>query len=116
MTDEEQVELISRLGSEHEGSSHPGLAAGRLRLHLAIHAVVETQVVEGKPRETRLTLERLVEEGLDRHEAVHAIGHVVSEEMLSVLAGGTTYDERRYTERLHALSAVEWRQGKIPGE
>jgi hypothetical protein len=111
MTDEEQAQLMQRLQREHDERPHPGLAGARLRLHLAIHAVVETQAMEGTPIETASTLERLVREGLDRHEAVHAVGAVASEEVLACLSDPSKrYDEGRYIARLEALTAKSWRE------
>lgn len=111
MTDEEQAQLMQRLQKEHEETPHPGLVGPHLRLHLAIHAVVETQALEGTPTEIASTLDRLVREGLDRHEAVHAVGAVASEEVLACLSDPSKrYDEGRYIARLTALTAKSWRE------
>jgi hypothetical protein len=40
---------------------------------------VETQLAEGHAEATA-ALDRLLQEGLDRHEALHAIGSVLAEE------------------------------------
>jgi hypothetical protein len=108
MTDTEQVRLLRRLEEEHVEHPHPGIGGGRLRLHLAVHAVVETQILEGKPTETARTLSRLMAQGLSRHQAIHAIGHVASEEVVTCLSQGKRYDEERYVGRLRALSAEDW--------
>ena len=42
--------------------------------HAAVHAVVETQISMGDETPVRCTASRLMAEGLDRHEAIHAIG------------------------------------------
>lgn len=111
MTDEEQAQLMQRLLREHQETPHPGIEGARLRLHLAIHAVVETQVLEGNPAGTASTLDRLVREGLDRHEAIHAVGAVASEEVLACLSDPSKrYDEKRYIARLEALTARGWRE------
>jgi hypothetical protein len=47
-----------------------------LDAHAAAHAIVETQLAEGVPAATN-ALQRLLAGGLDRHEAVHAIGSVL---------------------------------------
>jgi hypothetical protein len=108
MTEQEQVELMQHAAREHAEAPHPGLEGGRLRLHLAIHVVVETQLREDAPPAVARTLRRLVEGGLTRHEAIHAIGSVASEEVLACLSEPTrSYDEQRYVSRLEALEIEE---------
>lgn len=83
-----------------------------LQLHAAIHVVVENQLAEriGVVQET---LERLLAEGLDRHEAIHAIGSVVTEHlwkaMNETLPGPDL--EEAYLRRLEALTASDWLKG-----
>jgi hypothetical protein len=44
--------------------------------HAAAHAIVENQLAEGLP-EAKRALERLRGDGLDRHDAIHAIASVL---------------------------------------
>jgi hypothetical protein len=110
MTEKLQNQLMERVRREHEQAPHPSMEGSRLRLHLAVHVVVETQVKAGAPAIVAATLDRLQREGLDRHEAVHAIGSVASEEVVVCLARGQAYDEERYTQRLAELSAASWNE------
>jgi hypothetical protein len=48
-----------------------------VKLHGVAHAVVENQVALGDPPAVREALARLMGEGLDRHDALHAVGSVV---------------------------------------
>jgi hypothetical protein len=54
-----------------------GIETGRAGAHAAVHAIVENQIAEGDQLPVRRTLLRLMAEGLDRHEAIHAIGSVL---------------------------------------
>jgi hypothetical protein len=101
--EEDQARLLARIIREHAQDPHQGVEGPRLRLHAAIHTVVETQIAAGTPPEVAQTLERLTSQGLDRHQAIHAIGRVVSEELLDLLGEGQTYDEQRYVQRLRSL-------------
>jgi hypothetical protein len=47
------------------------------RLHAAAHVIVENQVAMGDATVVPATLARLMREGLDRHDAIHAIGSVL---------------------------------------
>jgi hypothetical protein len=82
------------------------------RLHAATHAVVENQIALGESAVVE-TLARLRSEGLTRHEAVHAIGAVVVDQIVDVLKNGpgaNTDLSRPYLDRVRRLTAAEWRQ------
>jgi Domain of unknown function (DUF1841) len=80
-------------------------------LHAAIHAIVENQVSLGDSFPARAVLLRLMEEGLDRHEAVHAIGSVLSDQVLAALReeGGSDLNSQ-YVDKLNRLTAESWRK------
>lgn len=46
-------------------------------VHATMHALVETQAARGDELPVKRTLERLQREGLDRHDAVHAVANVL---------------------------------------
>jgi hypothetical protein len=50
---------------------------GSAKLHGVAHVIVEKQVAMGDPPAAREALARLMGEGLDRHDALHAVGSVV---------------------------------------
>lgn len=79
-------------------------------LHAAAHVIVENQVALGDAFPARAVLLRLMEEGLDRHEAVHAIGSVLSEQLFSALRGGGADLNTQYMEKLNRLTAESWRK------
>jgi|SRR5205809_13448 len=49
------------------------------KLHAVFHVVVENQIALGDEIPVQSTLQRLMAEGLDRHEAIHAIASVLAE-------------------------------------
>ena len=82
------------------------------RLHAAIHAVVENQLALGE-LEVVNAVKRLQNEGLGRHDAIHAVGTVLAEHLSDVLHTGGERSRgvhRQYFERLNGLTADEWRQ------
>lgn len=84
----------------------------RATLHATIHSVVENQVALGEDAVVE-TLARLRSEGLTRHEAVHAIGSVLAEQIFRALKGesGAQSDlSGSYLDRVRRLTADEWRQ------
>jgi hypothetical protein len=102
--------IMREVTALHDREPHQGLSGERLRLHIAIHTVVETQLRDGTPPEATATLARLQAEGLDRHEATHAIGAAVGEELYEVMSEKRRYDEARYVSRLRAITATGWRE------
>lgn len=80
-----------------------------LKVHSIIHVVVENQVAEGKRIPTARILNRLMSEGLDRHEAVHAIGSVVAKYMFHALKGTAVPDApQAYFQELESFTAQAW--------
>lgn len=59
------------------------------------------------------TLARLQREGLSRHDALHAIGSVLAENLYELMREGDSTDEsyRKYLARLPDLTATNWRAG-----
>jgi hypothetical protein len=78
-------------------------------LHAGIHTIVENQLAEGLPVPCE-TLLRLMHEGLDRHDAIHAIGSVLTEHIFALLNSGTANSDSndQYYQSLHDLTAAKW--------
>jgi hypothetical protein len=80
------------------------------RAHAVMHVVVENQVALGKEFPAESVLARLMREGLDRHEAVHAIASVLARHMFRALKGGDGSDlNPKYVEGIQRLTAEAWR-------
>jgi len=78
-----------------------------LRAHAVIHASVENQLAEDDPPAAGKALLRLIAQGLDRHEAVHAIGSVLAEQ-LGRAVQADSFDHRGYAAALGLLTAEVW--------
>jgi hypothetical protein len=88
----------------------------KLRLHAALHTVVENQLAEHLS-EAEHALARLMAEGLDRHSGIHAIGWAGLETFLEVReTWPPQYDMREpYLQRLERLTAADWLASADPG-
>lgn len=73
------------------------------QLKAAILEVVENQLREGDPPETRQTLERLLATGYSRQEATEMIGSAVVEEIWGILHDNKPFDRVRYITLLEQL-------------
>ncbi len=79
------------------------------RAHAAIHVIVENQMALGDETSAPATLERLMREGLDRHEAIHAVGGVLTNFMQALIRGDAAPGaNERYNEELEKLTAAKW--------
>jgi hypothetical protein len=84
----------------------------QLRLHAALHTVVENQLALGEQAVVD-ALARLRSAGLTRHDAVHAIAMVVSEHMFDVIKAQTSggpEPTQSYLDRVRELTADRWRE------
>jgi hydrogenase maturation factor HypE len=72
-------------------------------LHDEIIGIVERQIAENNPKETKETLNRLIKLGYDRDEAIEKIGSAVVGEIYNILKFHEKFNERRFVERLHSL-------------
>jgi hypothetical protein len=79
-----------------------------LRMHAIIHAAIETQLAQGHASANK-ALQRMMAEGLDRHDAVHAVGSVLASHMFRVMKHKQSFEEKAYAADLDALSAERWR-------
>ena len=66
------------------------------KVHAIVHVVVENQIADDT-LSVRGTLQRLMSEGLDRHQAIHAIGSVLMGYIYDVLR---TADKNSQSHRL----------------
>ena len=77
-------------------------------LRAAILEVVDNQLRDGTPPETRATLKRLMADGIPEREARELIACVASTEIFDVLKSGQPYQEERYLAGLRALPRLPW--------
>jgi hypothetical protein len=69
----------------------------------AILAVVDQQLRDQRPPETRRTCERLVARGYAPEDARRLIGNVVAQDIFAVMQRGEVYHEQRSSAALHGL-------------
>jgi hypothetical protein len=83
-----------------------------LRLHASVHVVVENQLALREPPEVTPALSRLMLQGLDRHDALHAIATVLAEHLFPVLKAASSpppFNDAAYRDGLRNLSSESWR-------
>jgi hypothetical protein len=56
-----------------------------IAVHASFHVIVENQAALGDETPVRRTLARLMKEGVDRHEAIHAVASTLTAHMTALL-------------------------------
>lgn len=82
------------------------------KLHGVAHVVVENQIALGDHPTVREALARLMGEGLDRHDGLHAVGSVVMGIVFDVAretGKGAGDIDAKYADELAELTAASWR-------
>ena len=108
MDEQERMRLVEQF------HRRAGIRLPNAKVHAVIHAVVETQIALGDELPVRRTLERLMSEGLDRHDAVHAIGWILTLQMSDLVSRpdivSTADPNESYYAALDRLTAEDWLQ------
>jgi hypothetical protein len=76
------------------------------QLAATILEIVDTQLRDDTPPETRQTFERLVAVGYTPEGARQLLAHVVVREIFTVMARGERYDQKRFVAALHRLPTL----------
>jgi hypothetical protein len=74
----------------------------------AIMEVLDNQLRNNDPPETRLTYERLKQKGIDEAETRRLLACVIAAEIFDVLKNESAFNLARFTERLSGLPDTSW--------
>ena len=105
-----ELDESERLELVREYHRHRRIKLPNLDAHALTHGVIENQLAEGLVPAAS-ALRRLLAEGLDRHEAVHALGSVLMEHIwnLTNKPRGEGDPNAPYLAALDKLTAASWR-------
>lgn len=111
LDEQERIVLIERFHRKVHGN------AESRKTHSIVHAIVETQLAMSDPASAREALARLTGEGLDRHEAIHAMGSILAEHMFEALRGSSAehISNEAYAHALSKLTVTSWRSSARSG-
>lgn len=77
-------------------------------MQAALYDILDNQLRDGDPPETRATLARLVGEGVEKNEARRLIACVIAAEIFAVMKSNKSFDRQRFVGRLETLPAMPW--------
>jgi hypothetical protein len=82
------------------------------KVHAVAHVIVENQFALGDEVPVKRTVQRLMSEGLDRLDAIHAVGSVLVGHLNDLLAApeaeAVTNSNARYYAEVERLTAKDW--------
>ena len=106
LNEDERVSVVMRF---HQGA---GIELPDENIHALLHVIVENQIVLGDETPVEAVLQRLMDENLDRHDAVHAIAYVLADHMFELLSGeDAAPGNDEYYADLEKLTAAKWQRG-----
>jgi hypothetical protein len=76
-----------------------------IRLHLAVHEIVATQLADDDPPEVHQTATGLLDAGYDRHEVLHMLARPMASQIHATLTDKRPYDHARHVAALRVLPA-----------
>ena len=77
-------------------------------LQATLSDVLDTQLRDGDPPETRATFTRLLGEGVEEKESRRLIGCVIAAEIFAVMKSKKSFDRERFVGRLETLPEMPW--------
>jgi hypothetical protein len=80
MDEQERLDLVEGF------HRRAGIRVPNAKVHAVIHVIVENQFALGDELPVKRTVQRLMSEGLDRHDAIHAVGSVLIGHISDLLA------------------------------
>ena len=106
-----ELDETERLDLVSDYHRRTGMQLETPELHAMAHVVVENQVASGEATSVPEALDRLINEGLDRHDAVHAIGSVLMRIVFDAVHERDDGSDinAKYRQELATLTAANWR-------
>jgi len=105
---EDHAEKLARVLRSHRRER---LDASQLKVHAILHTIVENQIALGDATPVPEAIDRLMAEGLDRHEAIHAVASKLTEHLWDILHVETQPSDdlhEAYFDAVRQLTAEEW--------
>jgi hypothetical protein len=79
----------------------------------ALFEVIENQIQNRSPRETKLTFDRLCGEGHSPKESMKLIGCVLASELSDMFQEQRVFDEKKYETALKNLPKLPWGDNEL---
>lgn len=106
-SEDERIDMVREYHKKNDD-----LEDDALTIHSAIHVIVENQLAMGIELLPE-TITKLIRQGLERHEAIHAVGAIISENIFDLVRGNKSeFSPKQYRNKLDKITAKRWRKGQ----
>lgn len=106
-----ESEKISLVQEFHEMNDND-LDEEALAVHSSLHVIVENQLAMGVELLPE-TVAKLMRQGLSRHEAIHAIGAIIVDDVFAIVREEKArFSPKQYRRKLEKITAKRWRKGQ----
>ncbi len=104
-----EEERLDRVSAYHRRA---GVFPPSEKMHAAIHLGIENQIALGDELPVRRAVDRLMAQGLDRHQAVHAVGSVLFNQVYEVAKDpeAKALSQEAYNAAIEQLTVESWRR------
>jgi uncharacterized protein YoaH (UPF0181 family) len=85
------------------------------RVHAALHVMMENQVAFGAQTPVADAVARLMGEGMSRHDAIHAVGAILSRHMHQATTTNVPISREAYFADVRAVTVATWLAEYGPG-
>lgn len=104
----DERDKLDRVARYHTAALDPSRHPPSMQRHAGMHVGVENQLASGKPPQVAEALARLIRDGMNRHDALHAVGWVMTEHMKRAVETRKPIDNDAYLHDLEQLSLQRW--------
>jgi hypothetical protein len=84
------------------------LSRARRGAHALFHIIVENNIASGEEPIVKQTLDRLLQQGLDRHDAIHAIASIFADMVYAAARENAGFSREKLQMALRQLTAETW--------
>jgi hypothetical protein len=108
-----QLDEQTRIAQAEKYHKKFGIRLPNTKAHATFHAIVENQIALNEEAVVR-AVERLTQQGLNRHDTIHAIAWVLSQHLVDITKEDNEDSKEvvnaRYFAEVERLSAEDWRK------
>ncbi|HEX3885479.1 MAG TPA: hypothetical protein VHW66_22690 [Stellaceae bacterium] len=111
LSEDERIGIVE----EYHRRIRAPLPRARRSAHAIFHVIVEDNLASGEEPVVEAVLERLIGEGLDRHDAVHAVATVFAAPVNAAIRDSVDFSSEKCGKALEELTAASWLDGDWEG-
>ena len=109
LDEDERIDMVKAFHKKHR------IRLPNLQMHAGMHAMIENQMAEGEDAVVR-AMDRLLAQGLDRHDAIHALCWVFAMQLVEKMNSPSKSPEislnDSYLAAVERVSAQDWRNSQ----